>query len=122
MGIPLKNILNIGGLRECKVIAGHKALNNIVTYVTVMEVPDIVKWLKGNELLLTSLYPIKDNVEAQIQLIEKLKEAGTAALAIKPSRFVEKIPEEMKKRLINMALQLLRFPKKSAIWIFYLLL
>lgn len=112
MGIPLKNILNIGGLRECKVIAGHKALNNIVTYVTVMEVPDIVKWLKGNELLLTSLYPIKDNVEAQIQLIEKLKEAGTAALAIKPNRFVEKIPEEMKKKADKYGITIIEIPEK----------
>ncbi|WP_374561797.1 PucR family transcriptional regulator ligand-binding domain-containing protein [Sinobaca sp. H24] len=41
-----------------------------------MEVPDIVNWLKGNELLLTSLYPIKDDEEAQKNLIRELHTNG----------------------------------------------
>ncbi|MFD2705880.1 PucR family transcriptional regulator [Salibacterium lacus] len=92
MTISLQDAMKIGGLRECRVIAGYQGLDAEIRYVTIMEVPDIVRWLKGNELMLTSLYPIKDDPEAQKQLIKQLHEKGTSALAIKPNRFVEDIP------------------------------
>jgi PucR family transcriptional regulator, purine catabolism regulatory protein len=112
MGIPLKNLLKVGGLRECKVVAGHSGIDNLVTNVTVMEVPDIVNWLKGNELLLTSLYPIKDDLEAQIQLIEKLYDVGTTALAIKPIRFIDAIPEEMIEKADQFGITLIEIPRE----------
>lgn len=111
MGIPLKNLLKIGGLRECTVVAGHRGIDRLITNVTIMEVPDIVKWLKGNELLLTSLYPIKDDLNAQIELIEKLYEVGTTALAVKPIRFVNSIPLEMKKKADQYGITLLEIPE-----------
>lgn len=92
MAITLKEAMKIGGLRECRIIAGYQGIEKKLNYVTIMEVPDIVNWLKGNELLLTSLYPIKDDEEAQKNLIRELHERGTSALAIKPNRFVEHIP------------------------------
>ncbi|OLS39213.1 PucR family transcriptional regulator [Bacillus sp. MRMR6] len=112
MGIPLKNLLKVGGLRECKVIAGHSGIESLVTYVTVMEVPDIVNWLKGNELLLTSLYPIKDDPGAQIQLIEKLNAVGTTALAIKPIRFIDAIPQGMIDKANQYGITLIEIPQE----------
>ena len=111
MGIPLENLLKIGGLRECKVVAGHKGIAKFVSIVTIMEVPDIVKWLKGNELLLTSLYPIKDDPVAQIQLIDKLYKAGTTALAIKTIRFVKEIPSEMIRKANEYGFTLIEIPE-----------
>lgn len=88
----VEKLMKIGGLRECRIIAGYRGVHKTVNYVTIMEVPDIVNWLKGNELLLTSLYPIKDNLKAQKELVAQLHELGTSALAIKPNRFVDEIP------------------------------
>ena len=34
--------------------AGHNGLERKVEHVTVMEVPDIKRWLKGNDFLITS--------------------------------------------------------------------
>nr|WP_275899500.1 PucR family transcriptional regulator ligand-binding domain-containing protein [Bacillus piscicola] len=85
--------MKIGGLRKCKVIAGHQGLDREMNVVTIMEVPDIIQWLKGKELMLTSMYPLKDDEQAQKKLIKDLNEKGTAALAIKPHRFIEDIPD-----------------------------
>jgi PucR family transcriptional regulator, purine catabolism regulatory protein len=112
MGVPLTSLLKIGGLQDCKVVAGCQGMDKLVSNVTIMEVPDIVKWLKGNELLLTSLYPIKDDLDAQIQLIEKLSKAGTTALAIKPIRFIDSIPVEMKKEADRVGLTLIEIPEQ----------
>ena len=34
--------------------------SNIITCVNIMEVPDVVKWLRGGELLLTSGFAFRD--------------------------------------------------------------
>ncbi|WP_134702815.1 PucR family transcriptional regulator [Ammoniphilus sp. YIM 78166] len=93
MGLSIKEAMNIGGLAKCKVVAGEKGLHREISYVTVMEVPDVIQWLKGQDLLLTSLYPIKDDEVALQDLVKKLKQKGSAALAIKTNRYFEEIPE-----------------------------
>ncbi|RNF39742.1 PucR family transcriptional regulator [Planococcus salinus] len=93
MGISLRNAMKLGKFNECKVVAGHEGLTRMVEVVTIMEVPEVVQWLKGKELILTSLFAIKDDIEAQNMLVQHLHSAGATALAIKPSQFIEKIPE-----------------------------
>lgn len=73
-------------------MAGEKGLSRIIEYVTVMEVPDVIKWLKGNDLLLTSLYPIKDDPQAIANLVRNLHQIGSSALAIKTHQFFDEIP------------------------------
>ena len=105
MGITLQNAMKIGKFAECEVAAGHKGLIRVIEQVTVMEVPNVVKWLKGKELLLTSLYSIKDDEGAQRSLIPYLKNAGVTALAIKPSNSLNNIPD-----IILEQAELLDFP------------
>ncbi|NGP44855.1 hypothetical protein G4V62_07735 [Bacillaceae bacterium SIJ1] len=112
MAVTVKSLMNTGGLAACKIIAGEKGSSQHVSSVTVMEVPDIVQWLKGGELLLTSLYPIRDDAEAQVQLIHDLKEAGTAALAIKPHRFIKEIPQSMVDEAERLDFPLIEIPKQ----------
>lgn len=93
MNVTIQEAMSIGGLKKCKLVAGHKGMDREISHVTVMEVPDAVEWLKGNDLLLTSLYPIKDDPEALNKLVYQLIEKGSAGLAIKTHRFVKEIPE-----------------------------
>ena len=95
MGVSVKEAMSIGGLAKCKIVAGEKGVDRTIKYVTVMEVPDTIQWLKGQDLLLTSLYPIKDDPEAMQTLVTQLHEKGSSALAIKTHRFVEQIPESI---------------------------
>ncbi|WP_238590782.1 PucR family transcriptional regulator ligand-binding domain-containing protein [Paenibacillus beijingensis] len=93
MGVSVREAMGIGGLTRCKVVAGEKGLEKIINHITVMEVPDVIRWLKGNELLLTSLYPIKEDEEAISRLVEQLHEVGSSALAVKTHRYVDEIPQ-----------------------------
>lgn len=92
MGITVREAMAIGGLTRCKVVAGDGGLDREIEHITVMEVPDVIQWLKGKDLLLTSLYPIKDDEQAIRSLVRQLADIGSAALAIKPHRFVDEIP------------------------------
>lgn len=85
--------MKIGGLAKSKIVAGELGLDREIEYITVMEVPDVIQWLHGNDLLITSLYPIKDDASAIEQIVSQLVEKGSAALAIKTHRFVDQIPD-----------------------------
>lgn len=93
MGVSVRKAMQIGGLQQCKVVAGEQGLDRTIDYITVMEVPDVIQWLKGNDLLLTSLYAIKEDEEAIGRLVDQLDEVGSSALAIKTQRYVTEIPE-----------------------------
>ena len=73
MYITVREMLKIGVLQRAILICGENGLDNIVKSVTVMDVPDISKWLKGNEFLLTNAFTIKDDISAQKKLITDLK-------------------------------------------------
>ncbi|MGM8366246.1 PucR family transcriptional regulator [Virgibacillus sp. W0181] len=110
MSISLRNSMKLGRFRECEVVAGHEGLDKIIENMTVMEVPDIVDWLKGRELILTSLYAIKDDKDAQNLLIQQLFYAGVTALAIKPFHSMEAIPDTIIKSADKLGFPVIRIP------------
>ncbi|WP_407314760.1 PucR family transcriptional regulator [Desulfosporosinus sp. SB140] len=95
MEITVKDALKIGPLSTSETVAGHQKLDNVVKGVTIMEAPDIVNWLAGGELLLTSLYSAPAGTLNYKEFIKKLADKGVAAIAIKVGRFVERVPEDM---------------------------
>lgn len=94
MTLTMNDVMNLGKLNECEVVAGHQGMNRVVKHISVIEVPEVAKWLKGNELLLTTLYSIRNDEEGQISLIQKLNASGVSGLAIKPSQLPD-IPQSI---------------------------
>jgi purine catabolism regulator len=94
-GLSMKEVLALDAFRDAKVVGGNEGLHQTVRSVNVMEVPDIFEWIQPGELLITAGYSIRDNPEAQLALIPKLAGKQLAGLAIKPQRYLGKIPQAM---------------------------
>ena len=92
--ITVRDLVENGSLQGISVIAGEGGLDNLVSSVNVMEVPDIDAWIEPNQLLLTTAYAIKDNETAKAELIPKLAQKGLAGIIIK-SRYLSSIPASM---------------------------
>lgn len=90
-----KELFLLNSMKGAKVAAGEKGLNTEVTGVNVMEVPDILNWVKKGEFLITAGYSYKDNPAAFGVLIPKLASKGVAALGIKTRRYFREIPREV---------------------------
>lgn len=103
--------LQLKALRKTKVVGGKKGLNRNIRYVTVMEVPDICQWLKGEDFILTSFYAVYDDLERQCEIIRQLNEVGSSALAIKTDRYIKNIPSEVKKTADKLKFPLIEIPK-----------
>lgn len=89
------DLFQMNSLPGLRLLAGEGGLNNTISRVNIMEVPDIENWAQESELLLTTGYSHHHNMEAFLEIIPKLVDRGVAALGIKPKRFITEIPSEL---------------------------
>ncbi len=95
MAFTVSDALKIQPLSRARVLAGMEGLHRPLSYVNVMEVPDILKWVRSDELLLTTLYPMRDMTISPRQLVRELSQRNLAGIAVKIGRYVESVPDEM---------------------------
>lgn len=112
--MTVKEMLTIPTIQKCQIIAGHSGLNNTVTTVSVMDAPDIYNWMKGGEFLITSAYPIKNDVDYLSPLMEKLYMAKVAAFGVKFSRFLGSVPHSAIETADRLSLPLISIPEEYA--------
>src|SRR5690606_8059278 len=97
-------------LADAQLIAGKDGLGRIVQRLNVMEVPDILAWVKPNELLLTTGYPLRNTPQSLDRLVADLDERGLSALAIKLGRYLDELPEVMVEQADRLAFPLILLP------------
>lgn len=95
IGVTVGEIMNMDLLKDAQVLGGDGGLSNYVVAVNVMEVPDIVNWVRPGEFLLTTAYSIKDDIQRLNELIPVLKEIGVAGIGIKVKRYVDTLPQSV---------------------------
>lgn len=91
----LREILTTPILTGARVVAGVHGLERPVARLNVMEVPDIGPWVKADEFLLTTAYPLRGRPGDLPGLVEDLDRRGLAGLGIKLGRYLDEIPDEM---------------------------
>ncbi|MEW6081198.1 MAG: PucR family transcriptional regulator ligand-binding domain-containing protein [Bacillota bacterium] len=116
MKISVSEALALKPFRQARVLAGSGGLERKIGSVTVMDTPDIARWLKGNEMLLCNLFVLKDDPKAQVGLISDLAAKDVACLALKLKRFVDNVPKEMLDLADELDLPIIEMPGDIA-WI-----
>jgi len=112
--IALGELLKIPTLAHARVVGGHDGLRRPVRGVNVMEVPDILDWVKPDELLLTTAYPLRDDPVALDALIPRLAERGLAGIALKPGRYIKAIPASMIEAADRHGFALIELPPEAS--------
>lgn len=95
IGVEVGEIIELDLLKSSDVLCGHNGLTRSITKVNVMEVPDIIDWVRPGEFLLTTAYSIRDNVQKLNELIPLMKDIGVAGIGIKTKRYIEQLPESV---------------------------
>lgn len=89
----VSDVLQIGKSYKTYVIAGKEGLHRQITSIEVMEVPDLANWMTEGAFFITTFYSVKDNVEAQINVMKDIIEKKGAGIMIKLGRFIDVLPE-----------------------------
>jgi purine catabolism regulator len=116
MALTVRDALKIGRLVDAKILAGAAGLDNIIRAVDIIDVPDAAIWFRKDSLLSTTFYALKDNLDAQLQMLEDITQCGGAALIIfSPERYISHIDERLIQRADDLNLPLLQMPDCSYI-------
>lgn len=91
-------------------LAGASGANRIVRSVSVMDAPDIHRWLRGGEVLITTGYIMKDDPMKLVTLIQNINRAGAAALMVKMNRFIFNLPQEAVMAANSLGLPIISMP------------
>lgn len=108
-GLPLHDVLKVDSLQGATVLSGASGLHRIVSRLNVIEVPDILPWVKPHELLLTTGFPLlhagplrvavtgpdepgRAEADSMAQLVSEFHGRGVCALAVKSGRYLLDVP------------------------------
>jgi purine catabolism regulator len=80
-------------MRGARIIAGADGLDRPVRRLNVMTVPNIVRWTKQDEFLLTTGYPLPRQSGEFCRLIEQLAGNGLAGLGVKLDEYLAEVPQ-----------------------------
>lgn len=90
--ITLGDLINKNILDKCTILSGSNNLSRTVSSVAVLETPDYEKYIIEGSLILTTLYPVKSDIELFEKLLIALSEKRVSGLAIKLHRYIDTIP------------------------------
>lgn len=103
----------LGLMEGARVVAGEGGLLRTVRSIGVLESPDSAMFIKAGDLLLSALYAIRQDQDAQVGLISHLHERGAAGLATKRS-FIGALPDAMLAEAERLSLPLILLPEEAA--------
>ncbi|MGH3628239.1 MAG: PucR family transcriptional regulator [Sciscionella sp.] len=92
--LTLRAVCDMSLMEGVSVVAGASGLDRHVSRLNVMTVPDIVRWTKPHELLLTTGYPLRESRDHLGNLVVELGRRSVTALAVKLDRYLERLPED----------------------------
>ncbi|HET9655783.1 MAG TPA: PucR family transcriptional regulator ligand-binding domain-containing protein [Kineosporiaceae bacterium] len=113
-GLSVEEVLMAEALQGSQVLAGASGLGRSVERLNVMEVPDILPWVKPRELLITTGYPLRDDPAALAGLVADLDERGVSALGVKLGRYLHELPGAMLAEADRRGFPVIRLPDGAA--------
>ena len=93
-GLTVREMLGQDAMRGTRIIAGADGLDRVVRRLNVMTVPNIVRWTKQDEFLLTTGYPLPREPGEFGALIEQLAAKGLAGLGVKLDEYLAEVPAD----------------------------
>ena len=109
-GISVRQLLDLPALAGTTVLAGSRGLDRIVRHVTVLEVPPPIQWLRGGELVLTTFFCVRGDLQSQLQVLREMDAGGAAAIGFHPGNFSASVPDEMLALADELGIPILRVP------------
>jgi len=95
MHITLQDLLKKEIFDSYTVLSGEKSLHNIVDSVSILETPDFESYIVKNSLILTTYYPLRNDINKSISLINAMKSLGSAGIAVKIHRYIDALPDDL---------------------------
>ena len=113
MRLTVETALTLGVLSRAQAISGRGGLGNLVEHVNILDAPDTVFWLHGNEFVLTTGFAFRNlTPKDRLDLVISLHGRGCAALGVKKNRYWDNIDEDVVKVCDELDFPLVLLPRQ----------
>jgi DNA-binding PucR family transcriptional regulator len=93
--ICCKDVMTLPSLRNLKLVAGENGLNRILRWGHVLDMPDVLAWVQGGELLIMTGIAIAHDDAALKKIVEEIARRGLAGLIINIGPYISKVPPKV---------------------------
>lgn len=91
----LEWLTTASGLKNIRCVACQKELKTGFDGISIIDSLEAVRWVRQDELVLTTGYFLVNSPKEQKRLIKELKETGCAGLGIKIKKYFQEIPKQL---------------------------
>lgn len=111
--ISIKDVLAQDILPQAKLLAGQNGLDNESDTIVILETPDGLDWLQGNEIVLTSGYAFYNNNNLKENFIYEANKVQAAAICIKEDRYFGPISDRLLTSADECHIPLITLPRET---------
>ena len=109
--VNILQMLSQKELAPITLVAGEKSRGREISSITMMDAPDLIPYLRKNELVITTAYHLQNNHDVFQELIREMAAKGCAGIGIKKNRFLHEIPQEILSLADQLHLPLIELPE-----------
>jgi purine catabolism regulator len=108
--LTVRQLLSLPPLLEGRVVAGMQGLDREVLWAAVVDIPQAGEWVRAGEVLLTTFYGLRDDVDAQVRLCKELAEKQLAGIVVATGEYVEHVPDAMRRAADEASFPIIELP------------
>ena len=83
MSLSIKDILDLEVMKDAELLVKGDSFEEPVSGITIMEAPDISKWVAKGYVILSNLYSLSGHEDSMDSFVSELKESKVAGMIVK---------------------------------------
>ncbi|MCE5285334.1 MAG: PucR family transcriptional regulator ligand-binding domain-containing protein [Pelosinus sp.] len=93
--VSCREIAQLSSFKKSNLVAGNMGLDRLVRWVHFIDLPDVLPWVQGGELLIITGIGLEGNLNRLTLLVQGLIKKNLAGLIINIGPYIKKTPEEI---------------------------
>jgi len=93
--ISCREIVNLPSLKKLNIVAGRSGLDRVVRWVHFIDLPDVIPWVQGGELLIITGIGLEGDIAKLQDIVRGVIKKNLAGLIINIGPYIKKIPPEI---------------------------
>lgn len=109
----VNDLLDLDVMKSAILIAGKNGLDNEIKFANIMETPEVSKFMKGGEFLISAGFAFQEDEESCRRMINDFADKKISAFGINVGRYLQTIPLAMIEECNSRNLPLIILPKNT---------
>ena len=93
--VSCQEVIKLHSMAEVQIVAGAQGLDRLVRWVHFIDLPDVLPWVQGGELLIITGIGLQGKPEELKRLVQGLIDKNLAGMIINLGPYIESVPEDV---------------------------